>query len=271
MKKYGLLGLLTVLLLSACTRIGPGYVGLAVNLAGGDRGKSKVEAIYGWEAYNPISTTIVKINTRNQHYISDQPITVQARGGTNVIVHPSFNYHVNGGSVDSLYLVWGVTSDQQIEGKLLEATLLTTMRETTNGWTIDSLLNYRGIYDQALEMAMDKKLSPYATLFQFTSGVTPDPSMAAAIADKAGSIQRAQAAEYKQRETQALANLEIITARKDSSVIVINALAEAKAITVKQEALKQSPQYVDLVKAQKWNGVLPSTMAGGQGMFLNIK
>lgn len=270
MRKLLLIGLIATVLFTSCTKINPGHEGLKVNLSGGERGSSKIEPCYGWVGYMPGLTTIIEIDVRNQHYISEQPMTVQAKGGTNVIVHPSFNYRITSGKIDSLYIAWGVTDDQQIQGKLLEATLLTSMREVTNGWTIDSLLNYRGNYDLALQQAMDIKLRPYVSLFQFTSGVTPDPSMAAAIADKAGSIQRAQAAENKKRETQALADLEIIKARKDSSVAVINASGQAKAIEVLQHQL--TPTYVDYIKANAWDGKLPTYMMGSNtSTLLNLK
>lgn len=246
--------------LNSCTRINAGNEAVKVSLAGGDRGTAKVEPAYGYVAYLPWATQIVEVSVRNQHFAQEEPIMVQAKGGTNVIVHPSFNYRILPGQVANLYLNWGVTDDQQIQGKLLEASLLTNMREVTNGWTIDSLLNYRGLYDQILEHAMNAKLSPYAQLFQFTSGVQPDKSMAAAIADKSASIQRAQAAENKRREIQALADLDIINAKKDSTVKVVTAAGDAEAINRVQRQL--SPQYIDYIRASNWNGVLPSTMLG---------
>jgi regulator of protease activity HflC (stomatin/prohibitin superfamily) len=48
--------------------------------------------------------------------------------------------------------------------------------------------------------------------------------------------------------------------------------AEADAIKVKQEALAQSPNYVSLVQAEKWNGVLPTTMVPGSAVpFVSVK
>lgn len=270
-RTFNLLMVLSILLtFNACTRIGPGHEGLKVSLAGGDKGSARIQPVFGWITYMPWTTQVVEVDVRNQHFEIKEPITVQAKGGTNVVVHPSFNYRITAGHLDSLYLNWGVKDDQQIQGKLLETSLLTALREETNTFSIDSLLNNRAAYDAALEQTMNKKLAPYVQLFQFTSGVTPDPSMAQAIADKAGSIQRAITAENKRRETQALADLEIINARKDSSVTMINATAEAKAIFVKQEALKQSPQYVELVKAQAWDGKLPQYVLGNTGMFMNL-
>ena len=265
-----LLGAFMLSTLTSCTRINAGSEGVKVSLAGGDKGTAQVQSVYGWTGYLPWATQVIEVSVRNQHYSAENEIMVQAKGGTNVIVHPSFNYRILPGQVANLYLNWGVTDDQQIQGKLLEASLLTNMREVTNGWTIDSLLNYRGLYDQTLEHAMNEKLKPYAQLFQFTSGVQPDKSMAAAIADKSASIQRAQAAENKRREVQALADLEIIQARKDSSVKVINASGEAESI--RKTTRELSPAYIDYIRASNWNGVLPSTMLGStSGTLFNLK
>lgn len=265
-----LIAIMSLSLTSCVTRIGPGYDGLKVNLAGSDKGTTKTESVYGYTMYNPMVTQIVKVYVKNQHYQAD-PIGVQAKGGTNVEVHPSFNYRVTPGKTDSLYLLWGVTDDQQIQGKLLEASLLTSLRELTNNYSIDSLLNNRAAYDYAIEAEMNRKLAPFATLSQFTSGVKPDASMAQAIADKSASIQKAIAAENKKRETTALADLDIINAKKDSTVAVIRAAGKAEAIKKEQQFL--TPEYIDYIK---WSNAgkdvprVPQYIGGGLSMMKTI-
>ena len=265
-----LIAIMSLSLTSCVTRIGPGYDGLKVNLAGSDKGTTKTESVYGYTMYNPMVTQIVKVYVKNQHYQAD-PIGVQAKGGTNVEVHPSFNYRVTPGKTDSLYLLWGVTDDQQIQGKLLEASLLTSLRELTNNYSIDSLLNNRAAYDYAIEAEMNRKLAPFAILSQFTSGVKPDASMAQAIADKSASIQKAIAAENKKRETTALADLDIINAKKDSTVAVIRAAGKAEAIKKEQQFL--TPEYIDYIK---WSNAgkdvprVPQYIGGGLSMMKTI-
>ena len=105
-----LIAIMSLSLTSCVTRIGPGYDGLKVKLAGSDKGTTKTESVYGYTMYNPMVTQIVKVYVKNQHYQAD-PIGVQAKGGTNVEVHPSFNYRVTPGKTDSLYLLCGVTDD----------------------------------------------------------------------------------------------------------------------------------------------------------------
>jgi regulator of protease activity HflC (stomatin/prohibitin superfamily) len=109
-------------------------------------------------------------------------------------------------------------------------------------------------------------------MFNILKQPTPtDPNLAKSIASKIQAKQDAERAVTELQSSIAEANKRIAKARGDSASGVIEALAEAKAITVKQEALRQSPQYIELVKAQKWNGVLPTVTAGGAGMILNIK
>jgi hypothetical protein len=260
--------MMVISMTSCITRVGPGYEGLKVSLAGGDKGTAKTEPVFGWTGYFPGTTQIVKVYVRNQHFITDE-ITVQAKGGTNVEVHPSFNYRVTPGKIDSLYLMWGITDDQQIQGKLLETSLLTTLRELTNTFTIDSLLNNRSSYDVALETEMNKKLAPYVTLSQLTSGVKPDKSMAEAIAAKSASIQKAIAAENKQRETTALANLDIINARKDSTVRVIE--ASGKSESIRKEQMFLTPQYIEYIKWSNAGKDVPRVpqYVGGNGYLFN--
>lgn len=53
-----------------------------------------------------------------------------------------------------------------------------------------------------------------------------------------------------------------ITARADAeaAAIRVRGEAEAAAIKAKTEALKESPQLIELTKAERWDGVLPTSM-----------
>ena len=48
--------------------------------------------------------------------------------------------------------------------------------------------------------------------------------------------------------------------------------AEAEAIRLRAEALSKNPQFIQLIQAQKWNGVLPTTMVPGSTLpFIDVK
>lgn len=89
------------------------------------------------------------------------------------------------------------------------------------------------------------------------------------------SIQKAINAEFtaqKQQEAQVIINeTNEAKAKANKNVAITNAEAEAQAIKLIQETLKASPQYIDYITAEKWDGKLP-VYAGGDsaGMFLEI-
>ena len=45
---------------TGCNRIEPGYVGIAVNQAGSNKGVEDYPLLTGWAYYNPITTKILK-------------------------------------------------------------------------------------------------------------------------------------------------------------------------------------------------------------------
>ncbi|MCL1037366.1 prohibitin family protein [Shewanella submarina] len=61
-------------------------------------------------------------------------------------------------------------------------------------------------------------------------------------------------------------------AKAEAEAIRLKGLAEADAINRKAEAIKQSRVLVDYVKAQQWDGKLPTTVMGGdQDILWNMK
>jgi regulator of protease activity HflC (stomatin/prohibitin superfamily) len=61
-------------------------------------------------------------------------------------------------------------------------------------------------------------------------------------------------------QAEAEAKVRIIKAEADAKSITVVAIAEANAIKNKTESLTNNPTYIELVKAERWNGILPSTM-----------
>lgn len=93
-------------------------------------------------------------------------------------------------------------------------------------------------------------------------------------------VQRIQQ-QYQQQEVQAritvvnaqaAADARVATAKAEAQAIQLRGEAEASAIRARGEALKQNPDLVALTSAEKWNGVLPTTMVPGGAMpFVGVK
>jgi regulator of protease activity HflC (stomatin/prohibitin superfamily) len=66
----------------------------------------------------------------------------------------------------------------------------------------------------------------------------------------------------KARE-QLQADIRVIQANAQAQSVKLQGEAEASAIDARGKALRDNPQLVSLVAAEKWNGVLPTTMVPG--------
>jgi hypothetical protein len=254
-----------------CERIDAGAVGLKVNMTGGNQGVSKTEYVTGWQFYTrgltkiyefPISQQSCEYKTGDD---SPENFMVASKGGTPFILHPSFNYAVNPGEVSNMFQRLRQPLNI-LENGYIKTSLRIALREVTNTFTPDSILNNVTIYDAAITEALNRQLHPYFTVSQYTSNVIPDEALKNSLKAKALAIQEAIQLENEQKKIAVKVQNDIMEARRDSAVKVMAALAEAKSISLQQDALKQSPQYVELIKAQRWNGVLPTYMFGGNTM-----
>ena len=101
------------------------------------------------------------------------------------------------------------------------------------------------------------------------TNIVPPESLQEAIISKTKAIQQAEAAEQQALTAFAEGKRKVAVARADSAETIIQANALALSMKIKQREL--TPLYVEFLKAQAWDGKLPTTVAGGSGMFLNIK
>jgi regulator of protease activity HflC (stomatin/prohibitin superfamily) len=71
-------------------------------------------------------------------------------------------------------------------------------------------------------------------------------------------------ADIVRTRAQATADATVAQATAEAEAIRIRGLAEAEAINARGTALRDNPDLVELVQAEKWNGVLPTTMLPSQ-------
>lgn len=68
------------------------------------------------------------------------------------------------------------------------------------------------------------------------------------------------------REQEALAKqFELEREKKEADITLVKAEAEAKAVKVKGEALKESPEVIQLEIVKRWNGKSPQSVVVGSG------
>jgi len=251
----------------ALERVDAGHVGIKVNLTGDDRGVSSYEYKTGWVLYNTWTEQMLEFPTYQQH-IEYKDQTVITKGGFAASIKPSFNYSLKSTAIGDMFENLRLDIKEIEQGWLMNA-IVSSVNDVANKWEVDAIFNKREEFEAAIVTECNKRLSKWFIVSQLRTNIVPPTALQQAIESKTKAVQEAQAAMQRKLVAEAEALEKIAKAKGDSAKVVIDAQAYAFATKLKQKEI--SPLYVEFLKANKWNGVLPTTVAGGSGTFLNIK
>jgi len=219
----------------AIEKIDAGHKGLKINLVGNQRGVASYQYKTGWVVYNSWTEQVLEFPTYQQHIeYEDQGVIL--KGGFSATIKPTFNWAVN---------------------------------DVANTWEVDSIFNHRQAFEASIVLECNNRLSKWFNVSQLRTNIVPPDALQESIINKTKAIQQAEASEQQALAAIAEGKRKVAVARADSAETIINAQAAALAIKIKQNQL--SPLYIEYIKAQNWDGKLPTTMAGSSGTFLNIK
>jgi hypothetical protein len=251
----------------ALERVDAGHVGIKVNLTGDKRGVSSYEYKTGWVMYNTWTEQMLEFPTFQQH-IEYKDQTVITKGGFAATIKPSFNYSLKPTAIGNMFENLRLDIKQIEQGWLMNA-IVSSVNDVANKWEVDAIFNKREEFEAAIVAECNKRLSKWFEVSQLRTNITPPESLQKAIEGKTKAVQEAQAATQRKLVAEAEAQEKIAIARGDSAKVIIDAQALALAMKLKQKEI--TPLYVEYLKAQSWDGKLPTTVAGGSGTFLNIK
>lgn len=273
--------ILLLLLMFGCHRVSPTEVGFKISNSGDYRGVDSLPVITGYNFVLPGFSYIVTLPTTQQHVVwseeggegaaTGQQITVSCLGGAGFKMDIGFNYRVDPNKASKIYLKYRTDDLDRITSTYLRNVVRGTMQDLSGTMTVDSVLNNLPYYEHTVAAILTERLGKEGFIvdnFNITKQPIPsDSNLAASINAKIKAKQDAETSKMQLQQSIAEANKLIATARGDSASKVINALADAEVIKVKTQVLSASPNYIELVKAEKWDGKLPTYMTGGSALF----
>jgi regulator of protease activity HflC (stomatin/prohibitin superfamily) len=248
-------------------RVDAGHVGIKVNLTGDNRGVSKYQYKTGWVVYNTWTENLYEFPTFQQHIEFDQQQVI-TKGGFPADIKPSFNYSLKPNAVGDMFVNLRLPIKDVEQGWLKNA-IVGAVNDVANTWEVDSIFGHRQGFESAIVAECNLRLSKWFSVSQMRSNIIPPEALQEAIVAKTRSVQQAEASIQQALAAKADGERKIAVARADSAETVINASAKARAMELTQQKL--TPLFVEYKKIEKWDGQLPTTMAGGAGTFLNIK
>lgn len=245
-------------------RIDAGHVGIKVSNVGDNRGVGKTEYVTGWVFYNSWISRIYEFPIHQQH-IDYEEADIVTRGGFRATIKPSFNYSINPGNVADMFQNLRVGVKEMEQGWLKNA-IIGSVNDVANRYTVDSIFNHREEFETAIIKECNKRVSQWFTVSQLRTNIIPPKEISESIIAKTQAIQEVQVAENRKQVAVAEADRKIAQARGDSAQAVIEAAGRAEAI--RKEQMSLTPLYIEYIKIQKWNGEVPTTVAGSNSGFL---
>jgi regulator of protease activity HflC (stomatin/prohibitin superfamily) len=239
-------------------RVDSGKVAILVDNIGDNKGMAKVEYKRGWVLYNTFSQQYYEFPVYQQH-IDYEENTIITKGGFQVTIKPSFNYALNPTTVDQMFQNLRVDIKAVEQGWLRNA-IISSVNDVANLYTVDEIFNHRAEFETSIITECNKRVGKWFTVSQLRTNITPPPAITKAIEDKTKAVQEAQAAIQRKEVAEAEAQEKIARAKGDSAQAVISAAGEANAIKLKQLSL--TPEYIEYIRVEKWNGAYPTTMLG---------
>lgn len=260
-------------------RVDSGNVGVRVNLTGNKRGVSDVTFAKGWVIYNTFSEQLFEFPVYQQHIEYDKQIVI-LKGGFQTVITPTFNYQLKEDAVVDMFRQLRLDI-KSIETGWLKTAIISSVNDVSNRWKVDDIFNDREKFEMQIVADCNKRVGKWFIVTQLRTNILPPPSIQKSIEAKTRAVQLEQAKLTEVKVVEAEGKKTIAKARADSasavikasgkaSAAIITAKAEAEAIKIKQKEV--SKLYNDYIRATRWDGKYPTTVAGdGSGILLDAR
>ncbi len=284
--------LIALFFVGCATRIGPGRVGIKVDLAGTQRGVEDLPIRTGWVFYNFLSSTIVEYPTSiqtakwtrdmNEGAPTNEEMSFNTEDGLTVYGDLSVSYHLEAGKVPAFYVKFRNDNIDQFTHGFLRNVARDAINRVGSRYTVQEIM---GEKKSELELNSRKDLQEQVNdigvvidQFGFIGSPRPPQSVIDSINAK---VQAQQIAVQKQNElVQAQADAAKLVAAAEgqakAQVAIANGEAESnrvRAASISENIIRWQQLAVTDRWIEKWNGQVPNVQSGGNlpGMLLDIK
>jgi regulator of protease activity HflC (stomatin/prohibitin superfamily) len=291
--KLGSLGtiLVTLFVAGCAARIGPGNVGIKVDLAGSQRGVEDLPIRTGWVFYNPASSKVVEYPTYvqtakwtrdlNEGRAVNEEISFNTNQGLTVYGDISLSYHLDPQRVPAFYVKFRSDDIDQFTHGFLRNVARDSMNRVASDYTVEEIMGEKKpeMERRSREELQSevKDIGVVIEQFGFIGSPRPPDSVVAAINAAQQAKYIAQQKQNELLQAQADAAKRVAAAEGQAKAQVAIAQGEAEANRVRAASI--NPQIIEWQKLavtdrwiERWNGSMPQVQAGGNmpGLLLNV-
>jgi regulator of protease activity HflC (stomatin/prohibitin superfamily) len=228
----------------------------------------------------PIIDRVIDIDVRSQAQVYDG-VMAYSRDQQTAGLTISVNYRVPVDQVVNVYENYG--SVDALRSRLLDRQIYDETKNVFGRFNAVTAITERSRLVAEVQAAIQEAvLGPILIESVQIENIDFDDSYERAIAARMEAeveVQRIRqnaerekvTAEITVIQAQAAADAQVAQAKAQAEATRLAGEAEADAITARGQALRDNPALIELVQAERWNGVLPTTMIpGGTVPFMNV-
>ena len=287
-----LVAVITLSVVTGCSRVEPGYAAIKVNQAGSNKGVEDYPLQTGYIFYNPITTrlyeypmfqqSVVWCASSNEGHPVDESISFNCKGGAGITADVSTSGKFVTEKIPYVFLKFRSEPDTIMHTYLRNEVRDALGRVASTYDPMDILGDKRVQFLNEVKKDLDANVGDWwkTDYITFANKLRVDPRIEESINSIIAQKQQTQQALLKVQQTQAEADQAAAKADGERRVKIANAEGEATAITTKAKAqadanelvgksLANNPLVLQSIALDKWNGILP-TVTSGAVPFINV-
>lgn len=193
----------------------------------------------------------------------------------------SINYSIPGDKAGLVYAEYG--NEDNLVARLVERKLMAAVKNVFGGYTASRAITERGKLTAEIQMAVQEAVDGPVTIegFQIENIDFSDAYEQKIEERMSAEIEVQKLKQNAEREkvqaqitvtqAEAAADATRATAQANADAVRLKGEADADAIRAKGAALRDNPNLIDLTAAERWDGVMPTTMVPGSATpFVNV-
>lgn len=295
MKKSGIIGGIVVALvlifgliaaITCLEKVPTGYVGVVYNMSGGVDGEVLTQ---GWHLVSPTKKVTTYSIGLEQSYLTsddrgdspnDESFNVPTSDGKTVKVNLEFSYRFDEERVAETFTLFKGKDGETIKDTFIKPKIVAWTQEVTANYPVTDIFGDQCTAINAeLDVYLREKFDQYGIIIDtvnFTD-ISVDNETAEAIQKKVNAQQELELAniEAQTAKVQAEKDKEVAEIQAEQALIKAQAEADALEIAAQAEAEANSkiaasltPELIEKIKYEQWNGQMPSTMTGTDSSIL---
>lgn len=272
-------------------RIPAGYVGVVYSPSGGVAGEVLQQ---GWNFVSPMKKVTTYSIGIEQSYLTsedkgdspkDESFKTPTADGKSLMVDLEFSYRFDPDQVTKVFTQFKGLSGKDVKNTFIKPKMIAWTQEVTAKYPVTDVFgDKRQELNEALDVYLKGKFDPYGIIIDtvnFTN-ISTDEETQAAIQKKVNAQQELELARIEKSTAEVQANKDkevaLIAAERDKEAATIQAeqariaaegkaearkiAADAEAEANKKIAESLTPELIDKLRIDKWNGDVPKVQSG---------